>query len=228
MSAAKFMRSLANLQSPDAFNPYRDTCSVYDLDGAPSVRAQVLQQMLECAENSDIDAIWVGRDLGHRGGRRTGLALTDDVHYRAHAMRWHVSAPVSTKGPAVSERTASVIWSVLTKLQDNVFLWNVFPLHPHQHGEPLSNRAHSARERAMGEAVLLDLVQLLSPRRLIAIGKDASKSAMRCAGGLPVYSVRHPSYGGQNEFLSGIRQVYSDRLSNFGEAFKHDQASQNK
>lgn len=210
MSAAKFIRSLKNLHSPDSFNPYSDTCAVHDLAGAPARRAEVLQAILERAEHADIDAVWVGRDLGYRGGRRTGLALTDDVHYEAHARRWGISVCESTKGPAVSERTASVVWSVLANLKHNVFLWNVFPLHPHLHGVPLSNRTHSVSERALGEKMLTDLVRLLNPKRLIAIGKDANKSATRCAGGRPVYSVRHPSYGGQNEFLSGIRELYDD------------------
>jgi len=26
------------------------------------------------------NTIWMGRDLGYRGGRRTGLALTDEAH----------------------------------------------------------------------------------------------------------------------------------------------------
>jgi hypothetical protein len=48
----------------------------------------ILTQILQAAEAASVDAIWVGRDLGFRGGRRTGMALTDDVHFHDHLARW--------------------------------------------------------------------------------------------------------------------------------------------
>ena len=50
---------------------------------------------------------------------------------------------------AVAERTATVTWQVLRHLRRPVFLWNVFPLHPHASGGPLPNRCHS-RSRTAG------------------------------------------------------------------------------
>jgi hypothetical protein len=49
---------------------------------------------------------------------------------------------------------------------------------------------------------------MLRPRRLVAIGNDATKSAMRIAGIGPVVQVRHPSYGGQREFIQQVACVY--------------------
>ena len=70
-------------------------------------------EILSAASAVDLDAIWVGRDLGHRGGRRTGLALTDDIQFAAHTRRWGVEAERPTRGPMLSERTASVVWEML-------------------------------------------------------------------------------------------------------------------
>lgn len=156
----------------------------------------------------EVDALWIGRDLGHRGGRRTGLALTDDVHLTIHATRWNVSIERPTKGSMVAERTAAVIWSILALVPAPVFLWNVFPLHPHEPGDPFTNRSHRPRERAAGEELLLELIAMLRPRRIVAIGNDAAKAAYKLATITEVVQVRHPSYGGQSDFIQQIRCLH--------------------
>ena len=152
----------------------------------------------------DVESLWIGRDPGHRGGRRTGLAFTDDVHLHEHAKRWGLSIVRATRGPKISERTAAVIWKALSRMESPVFLWNVFPLHPHQPGNPFSNRPHNAHERRIGEEFLAELIPLLQPRRLVAIGNDAASSARRLADRQEIIKVRHPSHGGQAKFLAQI------------------------
>jgi len=164
--------------------------------------------MLKAAGEVEVDSIWIGRDLGYRGGRRTGLALTDDVHFFDHAERWGVEVDRPTKGQAVPERTAAVIWSILSQIENPVFLWNVFPLHPYEEGDPFSNRTHNSKERAAGEELLSLLIKILNPKRVVAIGNDAEKAAVRIMENAEIVKVRHPSYGGQNTFLSQMESLY--------------------
>jgi hypothetical protein len=208
MKPVEFVRQLSAVRFEHTFNPYADQCAVHDLPDASHKRAAALIATLDSACTVEIDSLWIGRDLGYRGGRRTGLALTDDVHVAAHAHRWNVPLTRHTVGSPVSERTASVIWGMLDQITAPVFLWNVFPLHPHEPGIPFTNRLHNVRERRAGEEILSQLVGLLKPKRIIALGNDADKAAKRFADSSRVVKARHPSYGGQTAFLQQMRAHY--------------------
>lgn len=209
MRPKEFVSSLCALGLDDTFNPYSDQCPLHDRPNAPRLRSRLLTSMLDQACAAQIDAIWIGRDLGYRGGRRTGLALTDDVHLAAHATRWQIQAERPTTGAIIAERTAAVIWSVLDRVDVSVFLWNVFPLHPHEPDDPFSNRSHTRSEGRLGQDILAELIEMLQPRRLIAIGNDAAKAAAELGGKRDVVHVRHPSYGGQTQFLSQMSDLFA-------------------
>jgi uracil-DNA glycosylase len=202
-----FVSTMRGLSFANVFNPYSDHCAVYDHVGAARKRAKALTEILTAAVGGGVHSIWIGRDLGYRGGRRTGLALTDDVHVSAHAARWGIRIDRCTKGQAVKERTAAFAWTVLERIDLPVFLWNVFPFHPHDPGQPFTNRSHCARERRAGEEILAELLALLRPSRIVAVGGDAARSAARIAP-LLITQVRHPSYGGQSEFLNQMEIIY--------------------
>lgn len=203
-----FVKAVAALRFENCFNPYVDRCVTHDRHDAPLQRANALSAILERASHTQIDAIWIGRDLGYRGGRRTGLALTDDVHISRHSERWGVSTERPTTGEALKERTAAVVWNMLDQIDEHIFLWNVFPLHPHEPGNEFSNRQHNASERQAGEQLLQALIRLLNPARIIAVGNDAAAAAARISGAPPVVCVRHPSYGGQTQFLQQVAELY--------------------
>jgi uracil-DNA glycosylase len=202
-----FVTLLSEVRLPAVFNPYVDTCKAHDRADAPARRKQNLQLFLEAALDKKIETIWIARDLGYRGGRRTGVALTDDVHLE-RASRWLDGASFrrATRGPAVAERTAAVVWKVLSEIDEPVFLWNVFPFHPHEPSDPFSNRCHTREERLIALPLLETLIDMIRPRQLVAIGRDAQLALADIE--TPVATVRHPSYGGQTEFMSGLYSLY--------------------
>ena len=209
MSPDDFVDALESLSFENAFTLIQIAALWHDLDDAPRRRSQTLRSMLQVAIRLGVDDLWIGQALGYCGGRRTGLAFTDDAHIHAHAERWDVSiARRPTRGEEVAEKSATAVWSVLSQIDASIFLWNVFPLHPHKSDRPFSNRPPNTGEYGAGEELLFHLIDMLRPRRLIAIGNDAEQPARRLADRREVVKVRHPSRGGQTQFRAQMRKLY--------------------
>jgi uracil-DNA glycosylase len=203
----RFVAALADAHLPSVFNPYSETCPVHDRADAAELRRRNLARFLGAAIDARVDTMWIARDLGYRGGRRTGVPLTDEIHLdRAAALLGGIPLERATHGPVVAERTAAIVWRVLATIGMPAVLWNIFPFHPHERDDPFSNRCHTRRERERTAPLLRALVTLVRPRQIIAIGRDAH--AALADMGLPALAVRHPSYGGQAEFAAGVYGFY--------------------
>lgn len=212
MTPRSFVAALSEIGLEGVFNPYRNRCEVHDLADAPAVRRRNLRNYLSAIEQLGVDTIWMGRDLGYRGGRRTGLALTDERRLDAVALSYPgAAANKATRGPVVAERTAAEIWAILERLERRPLLWNVFPFHPHEAADALTNRKFTARELAAVSELNDALFKWLKIRRIICIGQDAATYAK--AFGVSVECVRHPSYGGVSDFRRGMQEIYGDSLA---------------
>lgn len=207
MTPAAFVDALADVKLPNVFNPYSDRCPIFDRSDAPARRRANLRSFIQATVQSDVRTIWIARDLGYRGGRRTGIPLTDEVHLTKAAELFNsLKFAKATTGPIVAERTAAVVWGVIARIGYPVFLWNVFPLHPHEAGEPLTNRCHTRSERDACKPLLVELLAMLSIQKIIAIGRDAQNGLVDL--GVVASPIRHPSYGGQSEFIRGLCSMY--------------------
>jgi hypothetical protein len=207
LTPRRFVSSLAEVRLPRVFNPYADRCEVHDRADAARLRRKNLELFLEAALERRVEEIWIARDLGYRGGRRTGVPLTDEVHLEVVGrLLGGISLRRATRGPIVAERTAAVVWKVLDRIDRPVLLWNVFPFHPHEGNDPFSNRCHTPAEREQTLPLLKILLEMFEPERLVAIGRDAQLALKDLD--IPVAMVRHPSYGGQAEFISGLYDLY--------------------
>lgn len=210
MTPNAFVATLAQLRLPAVFNPYADCCDVHDRSNAARLRKKNLELFLEAALDSKVDTIWVARDLGYRGGRRTGVPLTDEVHLdKVGQLLGGIELQRATRGPIMAERTAAVVWKVLSRINQPVVLWNVFPFHPHEPDDPFSNRCHTAAERDTTMPLLLALIDMFKPQCIVAIGRDAQMALRELE--VPVNTVRHPSYGGQSEFMASLYEMYGVR-----------------
>jgi len=211
MNSKTFVSALAQIELTGVFNPYRDRCEIHDLADAPALRRRNLRSYLCAIEAMATDTIWMGRDLGYRGGRRTGLALTDERNLPLLASAYPGAQPSkATRGPIVAERTAAEIWAVLELLERPPLLWNVFPFHPHEPDRPLTNRRFTSAELKQVSELNRALISWLGIRRIICIGQDAA--AYAATFGIEVDCIRHPSYGGVKDFRAGASRIYGSEL----------------
>ncbi|MET3497828.1 hypothetical protein ABIC90_004897 [Variovorax boronicumulans] len=210
MDASKIVRALSQVVLPSVFNPYCQVCPTHDIKSAASCRRGNLRSYLSAFQESGVDTMWMGRDLGYRGGRRTGLAFTDEAHLaRVCSVYSGANANKATRTPAVAERTASEVWRIISSLKDPPLLWNVFPLHPHEAEHSFTNRKFSSSELKRVDDINAELFAWLNIRRIVAVGVDATRYSARF--GLKIFPVRHPSYGGLVQFRKDMRVIYPPR-----------------
>lgn len=207
----RFLRALKGCSFPSVFNPYTDHCAAFDVQAAPKIRERNLLTLMEAMDGS-VGSIWFGRDLGYLGGRRTGLALTDEAHLKdVEIVYGAVGLARATKGAPVAERTATTSWQVLRQLPNPPFLWNIFPFHPHAIDVQQMNRCHTRKERRACSDVLNLLLEWAPNAKLVAIGNDAALGLREA--GLEHVLIRHPSYGGTADFIAGMSDFYGAPLS---------------
>lgn len=212
MNPESFVKALSGFNQENVFNPYSDVCPVHDRKDAAAFRRKNLRTYLSAVEAIGVDTIWMGRDLGYRGGRRTGLALTDEYHLpELSSVYPGCQSKQATRGPAVAERTAAEIWAVLRAIKIPPLLWNVFPFHPHEPGNPFSNRRFTNRELGEVDELNIELITWLKIKKIVAIGQDAARYAERF--GVHTVTIRHPSYGGVREFRDGMKKLYQCKMS---------------
>ncbi|AMY70908.1 hypothetical protein AKL17_3685 [Frigidibacter mobilis] len=202
-----FLENLASFKAERVFNPWSANCEEVDVEDSFNIRLNNLRTVLRaCADADEVD-VWVGRDLGWRGGRRTGVAFVDEVSLSDYASSIEVAGLVkATVGPVMKERTATEIHLARRRISRKLFFWNVFPFHPHEANQPQSNRMHTRTEREIGLSFLKVALSLLPVRRAITIGNDATQAVQ--AMNVKCCPVRHPSYGGQRDFHRQLNAHY--------------------
>lgn len=205
-----FLNELSVFGADRVFNPWATSCDRADLRESVYIRRRNLRKLLNaCASFNEVD-LWIGRDLGWRGGRRTGIALVDELTLAEYGDSLGISGLLkATAGPVMKERTATEIQTARARVARKVCYWNVFPFHPHEEGRPQTNRSHTRKERKVGIEFLSQLLQLIPVTRVVAIGNDASYALDSI--NIDHRRIRHPSYGGQREFHAQIDAFYGIR-----------------
>lgn len=224
------VRALVELPAlPHTFNPYRDACQTYDLADAASIRRDNLSALLRRAATCRTIDLWIGREPGHLGARRTGVALIDEARLPAYAAIMDVPLRRATHTDARrKEPTGGAVGDALEMIRRPTLLWNICPLHSHKPGIPLSNNEHTRAATLLGRPLLEGILDLIQPRSVLALGNRAHEELRS----LDVQSIKltHPAARGEKRrlFPQEVREHYRltyNRARSLAVAETHDLAA---
>jgi uracil-DNA glycosylase len=171
-SLTAFVADLACAEIGVTFNQYA---------ASPLRRARLAAYL---AWRASARILLVGEAAGYLGARVSGIPFTSE-------------RLLSGRGPG--EATATIVHRALRELglEHDVLLWNLVPTHPHEPGNPQSNRRPTRDEVEAGRTFLH---RLAGGRRIVPIGRLAQAEL-----GGPY--VRHPAHGGAREFRAALVQL---------------------
>lgn len=212
MSLSLAKQLVASLPSGinDLFNPWSDTCSQDQIWNGPNQKLQRLAAHIDC----DPEYILCGEAPGYLGCRHTGLAFTSESLLldgaipripRELRVLTHNSKPLK-------EQSSTIVWRVLYDLQiaEKTILWNAISMHPHEEGNPDSNRSPRPNELLMGVPAMEVMINRFGNANIIAVGKSA-ESLLKQMGVSVFGCIRHPANGGATLFREGLAALVERR-----------------
>ena len=187
------------------FNPYSSANPAVELQESAQIRRNNLQSYFS-SFNIPPRFLVVGEAPGWRGCRFSGIPFTSECQLVSQKLPFGGS-PTSLSLRLYSEQSASIFWDTMRPYHPIFLVWNSLPLHPHQPGNPLSNRRASRKEFFELRSILSCTVDILHPESILAVGQSARSTLARL--GLECCHVRHPAHGGAVKFKSGVQSFFS-------------------
>lgn len=176
------------------FNPYRDPDLCHNLE-----------LCLRELHRTKPTVLLVGEALGFQGGRLTGLPFSS-----GHLLRNSDHPFLKKLKPELrltseeKENTATIVWEYLGQKSSVPLFWNAFPFHPHPSRLQKKNRAPRKTEIEEGSVYLQQLIEIFQPEQIAGLGRAGTAAAERVLPDQDIRYIRHPSYGGKRDFLSGM------------------------
>lgn len=188
---------------PHTFNPYSH--------GQPenAARRHNLSHYLRMMQLHQPSILLVGEAPGYRGCRLTG------VPFGSPAILAGGMPAVFENGDGWQridewphiwrEASATIVWEMLAGLRPLPLLWNALPFHPHQPGQPQSNRTPNKSELKWGRPFLAQILSIFPIQTIIAVGNKAEQALT--SWDIAHHKVRHPAHGGKLECKQGVQQI---------------------
>jgi uracil-DNA glycosylase len=202
------------------FNPWRDRDRDrrFDRPDGPRIRRANLKRYIDSHVRRP-PVLVIGEAPGPWDCRFSGVPITGErqlverslvfggrvIFDGERSSRYKPAVPGSQHPPFKSP-SSEVFWNLMGPHHAEFLIWNCVPLHPYNEGYPLTVRAPTATEIRLFGDLLREFVAIVSPDRLVAMGRKAETALERI--GADCRYVRHPSQGGAPEFRAAMTQVF--------------------
>ena len=177
-------------------------------------RLENLKRYFEIMLMHQPQTLLVGEAPGYQGSYRTGVPFCSESILLGPPNKFNLFGGQENGFRRVyfgeklwKEPSATIVQRTLDEINTPLLIWSTFPLHPHKSGDELSNRAPNSQEIALGGELLQELVEILQPQRVIAVGNIA-ENCLRVMG-IEADKVRHPSHGGATQFREQLLGLVS-------------------
>lgn len=177
---------------------------------AGALRAANLDRYLALTSADPPPAILVAEAPGYRGATVTGVPFMSVRELSASPGLITGAADgdgfAAPPDPAATwELSASVVWKALADWSRPVpMAWPIYPNHPFQAGDRATNRAPRAGEVSAGTPIVLELIEALGIRSVLAVGRKAQGAL--ASVGLDAVAIRHPAQGGAGIFARQLAE----------------------
>jgi hypothetical protein len=188
------------------FNLYSAVNPQFDLPQAAAIRrANLFSFLVSLPERPPV--LLVGEAPGWHGCRFSGVPFTSEAQFSSDRLPlMPFQGKISShRGAPHAEASATIFWQALKPYHPQFFVWTSLPFHPYRPGQPLSNRTPARRELQTYLPILSEVVRLLAPELVLAVGRQAQQALQWLD--VPALAVRHPSHGGSLEFKAGIGEA---------------------
>lgn len=170
------------------------------------IRRWNLKLYLEKMKAINPDVLFLGEAPGYKGCKLTGIPFTSEKMVSTNDFFKTCNYKfINQPNNLESEISATIVWSELNKFSNKPLIWNIFPFHPYHQNNSNSNRTPNNDELNLGKSILIDLLELFSIKKIIAIGRKPESRLNEL--GIDYEYVRHPANGGKNEFITGINNI---------------------
>lgn len=145
----------------------------------------------------------LGEAPGYKGCRLSGVPFTSErVLFENEFFKNEPIQFINNIDKLESEISATIVWTEISKLNEQPLIWNIFPFHPHSTNDIKTNRTPTRIELEEGKSFLEDLLKIFDIKKIIALGRKPESQLGKI--GMPYSYVRHPANGGKNDFVKGL------------------------
>ncbi|HXK52836.1 uracil-DNA glycosylase [Candidatus Nomurabacteria bacterium] len=205
----KFLSKLSTTNTPEnLFNPFNEVCEIHDLPNAPQIRLENVKTLLNKHLELGTKTVWLFEAPSYLGARRSGAPFVNEGMFEEvqSILGIEKSFQKATKTESATAMTSKMAWKVANEFGLKPLIWESLMFHPHKKGEPMTNRKPSKQEMMEYKHFLTDLLDMIKPERMIAVGRVAEQGLALMD--IKAEYVRHPAQGGYREFRKKMRELY--------------------